>query len=152
MRTLYMGKFNVILKGVQVGLQKSKNCIWETPYSHRNKNNALLTHIYFQLCNMFLPAVLLWNMLGNVSLLRNSSSTFRVLSLHHSTIKMHTQCTANTEDNITDDLLLYVRNVSQLSVLVPDHEFHHKPRFIFHISYANFYIFTVLWFIIYMNL
>lgn len=57
MRTLYAGKFNVILMGVLVGFKKIQNFIWGTLYSHGSKNNVLLTHIYLHLRNAILPTV-----------------------------------------------------------------------------------------------
>jgi len=51
---------------------------------------------------------------------------------------MCTQHTVNTDEDITDDLLLCIRNDGQLSFSVPDHELNQKPSFIFHISYIIF--------------
>jgi hypothetical protein len=45
MRTLYMEKYNVILKGVLEGLQKIQNCIRETLYSNGNEKQCSINTI-----------------------------------------------------------------------------------------------------------
>ena len=84
---------------------------------------------------IFTSSITLKHYFGNASLMCNSPGTFRVFSVYHSTTKMCTKRTVNTDDIITDDLLLCIRNYGQLSFLVPDHEFNQKPSLIFHILY-----------------
>ena len=59
MRTFYVGKFNVILMGVLMGLQTSKILSGKHCIHIEIKTQLLLTHTYLQLCNTILPDVLL---------------------------------------------------------------------------------------------